>query len=153
MPTTIPRLDSPVAADHSGSIVVDVPYGLRGGVAFTGKGLTPGALVLATADGHPRAVSESSWVPADTAAAIRGHAFYRELMAAQRNRELMAAQRNARITVAQLRSARQDAAAMRVGWAIVWKPTGATVRYLIRTGFTYRYRAGLIRVYRSSVQH
>jgi hypothetical protein len=89
-------------------------------------------------------VSESSWVPADTAAAIRGHAFYRELMAAQRN---------ARITVAQLRSARQDAAAMRVGWAIVWKPTGATVRYLIRTGFTYRYRAGLIRVYRSSVQH
>jgi hypothetical protein len=144
MPTAIPRLDSPVAADHSGSIVVDVPYGLRGGVAFTGKGLTPGALVLATADGHPRAVSESSWVPADTAAAIRGHAFYRELMAAQRN---------ARITVAQLRSARQDAAAMRVGWAIVWKPTGATVRYLIRTGFTYRYRAGLIRVYRSSVQH
>jgi hypothetical protein len=144
IPTAIPRLDGPIAADHSGSIVVDVPYGLRGGVAFTGKGLKPGALVLATADGHPRAVSETSWVPADTVAAIRKHAFYRELMAAQQN---------APIAAAQLRSARRDAAAMQVGWAIVWKPTGAAVEYLTRIGFAYRYRAGLVQVYRFSIRH
>ena len=64
VPTAIPRLDGPIAADHSGSIVVDIRYGLRGGVALYGREISPDALVLATADGHPRAVSVTSWVSA-----------------------------------------------------------------------------------------
>ena len=31
MPATLPALDRPIAADHSGSIVLDVPFGMRGG--------------------------------------------------------------------------------------------------------------------------
>ena len=64
VPTAIPRLDGPIAADHSGSIVVDIRFGLRGGVALYGREISPDALVLATADGHPRAVSVTSWVSA-----------------------------------------------------------------------------------------
>jgi hypothetical protein len=71
VPTAIPRLDGPIAADHSGSIVVDIRFGLRGGVALYGREISPDALVLATADGHPRAVSVTSWVSASSVAAIR----------------------------------------------------------------------------------
>ena len=34
MPTALPALDRPIAADHSRSIVVDVPFGIRGGVGI-----------------------------------------------------------------------------------------------------------------------
>ena len=34
MRTAIPRLGAPIAADHSGSIVVDIPYGRGGGRVF-----------------------------------------------------------------------------------------------------------------------
>ena len=53
MPTTMPRLDGPIAADHSRSIVVDFPFGLRGGIPDYGPPFAPEAQVLATADGHP----------------------------------------------------------------------------------------------------
>ncbi len=58
MPTALPALDRPIAADHSASIVVDVPFGVRGGVPLPGEGAAfdPYAQVLSTADGHPRAV-------------------------------------------------------------------------------------------------
>ena len=35
MPVTMPTVDATIAADHSRSIVVDVPFGLRGGVVLT----------------------------------------------------------------------------------------------------------------------
>src|SRR5215469_597483 len=38
MPTAMPALDRPIAADHSGSIVVDVPFGVRGGVPLAREG-------------------------------------------------------------------------------------------------------------------
>ena len=38
MPTTLPALDRPIIADHSGSIVLDVPFGLRGGIPEYGLG-------------------------------------------------------------------------------------------------------------------
>src|SRR6266851_3867945 len=65
MPTALPALDRPIAADHSGSIVVDVPFGVRGGVplAWEGGVFNPEAQVLATADGHPRAVGYLSRLP------------------------------------------------------------------------------------------
>jgi hypothetical protein len=52
MPTALPALDSPIAADHSHSIVVDVPFGIRGGLPVAGRPFPPESMVLATADGH-----------------------------------------------------------------------------------------------------
>jgi hypothetical protein len=133
MPTAIPRLDAPIAADHSGSIVVDVPFGLGGGLGTYGAGVSPHALVEATEDGHPRAVSDISWEPATTVRAIRAHPFYRDLVAAEGPRPPGA------LTAAPLRAARQDALRMRIGWAIVWKASTVVpaVQYLRQVGFTF----------------
>jgi hypothetical protein len=142
MPTAIPRLDAPIAADHSRSIVVDIPYGLGGGLDIYGAPVSPHALVEATADGHPRAVAAVSWEPATTVRAIRAHPFYRDLVAAE--------QRGGAedLTAAQLRAAHEDALRMRVGWAIVWKPRGQAITYLRRVGFTYQYRVGRYQLFR-----
>ena len=66
MPTALPRLDAPIAANHSQSIVVDVPFGLRGGIPEAGGRFAAEALVLATADGHPRAIAYVSRLPQPT---------------------------------------------------------------------------------------
>ena len=34
------------------------------------------------------------------------------------------------------------------GWALVWRPRGVAVRYLIALGFRFDYRADGVRVYR-----
>ena len=141
MPTAIPRLDAPIAADRSHSIVVDVPFGLRGGLAFYGKEVSPSALVLATADGHPRAASDTSWVPATTLATIKSHVFYTGLVAAEQPGHVL------HIAAAQVLAARQDALRMRVRWAIVWKPKGQEVRYLTLVGYRYRTRVGHARLF------
>ena len=132
MPTAIPRLDAPIAADHSGSIVVDVPFGLDGGLGTYGGEVSPHALVEATADGHPRAVSEISWEPATTVRDIRAHPFYRDLAAVEDHGQA------GQLTAARLRAARQDALRMRAGWAIVWKPdtAGPAIQYLRLVGFS-----------------
>ena len=66
MPTALPRLDGPIAAQHTGSIVVDVPFGIRGGLPVIGDGFAPESMVLATADGHPLANALISRIPACT---------------------------------------------------------------------------------------
>ena len=55
MRTSLPDLDRPIAADHSSSIVVDVPFGIRGGVPLPGEGAAfdPHAQVLVTAEEEP----------------------------------------------------------------------------------------------------
>jgi hypothetical protein len=83
MPTALAAVDRPIAADHSGSIVLDVPFGLRGGIPQYGKQMAQEAQVIATADGHPRSIAYTSWVPATTANGILGHAFYAQLLRAQ----------------------------------------------------------------------
>jgi hypothetical protein len=140
MRTALPALDRPIAADHSGSIVVDIPFGLRGGIPLYGSGISPRPLLLATADGHPRAISYSSWVPAPTAAAITGHAFYAGLIAAQHGQRSSPVQRAA---------ARQDAGRMDIGWVLGWQRLRPAVRrYLTATGFRFSYRADGVSVYR-----
>ena len=143
VPTAIPRLDGPIAADHSGSIVVDIRYGLRGGVALYGREISPDALVLATADGHPRAVSATSWVSARSVAAIRAHVFYGCLVNTEWGKPC---------DPAQVRSARRDALRMRVGWAIVWKRTPFVYGYLRQVGFRYDYGVNGVNVYRLNSQ-
>jgi hypothetical protein len=142
MPTAIPRLDAPIAADHSRSIVVDIPFGLGGGLGIYGGEVSPHALVEATADGHPRAVAAVSWEPVTTVNAIRAHPFYRDLVTAEQHGGAED------LTAAQLQAARQDALRMRVGWAIVWEPGGQAITYLRRVGFTYRYRVGQYQLFR-----
>ncbi|HSS89221.1 MAG TPA: hypothetical protein VLL69_07880 [Streptosporangiaceae bacterium] len=139
VPTAIPRLDGPIAADHSGSIVVDIRYGLRGGVALSGREISPDALVLATADGHPRAVSATSWVSARSVAAIRAHVFYGCLVNTEWGKPC---------DPAQVRLAHRDALRMRVGWAIVWKRTAFVYAYLRQVGFRYDYGVNGVNVYR-----
>jgi hypothetical protein len=142
MPTALPALDRPIAADHSDSIVVDIPYGVRGGTNFAGAGFDPDAQVLSTADGHPRAVGFISRVPAPTMAGINQHAFYARLMAIQDWQ---------RTTPAELAAARLDARHLGIGWVLVWRTgaqTPAIVKYLHETGFRFDYQADGVRVYR-----
>ena len=145
MPTALPALDRPIAADHSGSIVVDVPYGVRGGTNFTGSGFDPEAQVLETADGHPRAVGFISRVPEPTVAGLNRHTFYVRLIATQWGSQN---------TPAELAAARLDARRMDVGWVLVWNWPGvqrpAVIRYLLQTGFRFAYTADGVQVYRPS---
>jgi len=146
LPTALPAVDRPIAADHSKSIVVDVPYGIRGGTNFTGGSFDPDAQVLATVDGHPRAVGYISRVPAPTLAGLEKDAFYVRLMAAQRGYLS---------TPTELAVARQNARRLNIGWVLLWRWPGghsATVtRYVRATGFRLDYSADGVWVYRATV--
>jgi hypothetical protein len=144
MPTALPRLDGPIAADHSDSIVVDVPYGLRGGIPVYGSMFPPEALVLATADGHPRAVAYTSRVPAVTVAAMRKHAFYADLIHVQHYNTV----HYIPLSPARLAAARRDLRRMDIGWVLVWNRNRAILQYLAETGFSFDYRADNVSVYR-----
>ncbi len=112
MPTTMPAFDSTLKADHSNLIVLDVPFGLRGGLSLVGSGISERTLLLATEDGHPRAVSYTAWVPKPTIDAIEAHPFYRYLMMYQGSRS--------KPTRRQLRLAAADLKTLNIGWAIEW---------------------------------
>jgi hypothetical protein len=146
MPTTLPALDRPIAADHSNSIVVDAPYGLRGGVPLYGGQFAAQSLVLATADGHPRAVSYTSWVPATTLAGVKKHPFYTELVSS--SNYIIGEPVVLRDSRAQLAAAERDARRMGIGWVLVWSNNPLTERYLTATGFRFDYRADGAAVYR-----
>jgi hypothetical protein len=142
MPTTLAALDRPIAADHSGSIVVDVPFG-QYVVPQWGENPDAQAILLATEDGHPRAFTYSSWVPTKTLAAIQRHPFYFQLNQAQRGYVR---------TPAQIAAARVDVRTLHVGWLLVWlpNPSHALSEYLAGTGFRFAYRADGVSVYQPS---
>jgi hypothetical protein len=148
MPTAHPAIDGPIAADHSSSIVVDVPFGVRGGVPLHGEGAAfyPGAQVLATADGHPRAVGYLSRLPEPTLAAVQRHPFYAGLLALAGDPPSAAWAGGG--GPAQIVAARQDARGMNVGWVIVWRQSPGVLSYLARTGFRLDYSVGTVLVYR-----
>ena len=139
MPTALPALDRPIAADHSDSIVLDVPFGLRGGIGLYGSGISRQALVLATADGHPRSVSYTSWIPARTRNGIARNPFYASLVAAQDGQQVPAAK---------LAAARGEVRRMDIGWVLVWSKAGQATAYLKSVGFVFDYRADHVSVYR-----
>jgi hypothetical protein len=152
MPTSLPRIDGPIAADHSGSIVVDVPYGLRGGIPQFGSQFSAKALLMATADDHPRALSYTSWVPAHTISAISAHAFYAQLNRSEHGIPLSPATNDngQQVSADQLAAARQDARGLHLGWAIVWNASQHpnAITYLTATGFRFAYQADGARIYR-----
>jgi len=151
MPTALPALDRPIAADHSGSVVLDIPFGLRGGLPLYGSHLPNAALLIATADGHPRAISYSAFEPPPTIAGIARHPFYAQLVRVQYGVPLAPAvgHGGAQVTAAQLAAARRDLRRLDIGWALVWPPAGAVVeRYLTATGFRLSYTADGVTVFR-----
>jgi hypothetical protein len=166
MATAYPRLDGPIAAGHAGSIVVDVPYGMRGGIPEYGGRFAAQALVMATADGHPRSVAYVSRIPASTLNAIKSHAFYTHLIktqhftfapitvpltaAAQQSRPLWARKLSSYtpLTAADVAAGRRDARTLHIGWVVVWYSNPAIVQYLQQTGFRFAYRADGVSVYR-----
>ena len=143
VPTALPALDRPIAADHSSSIVVDVPFGIRGGTYTYGGAFDPDAQVLATADGHPRAVGYISRVPLPTIDAIDRHAFYSRLVAAQRREHN---------SPREFAAARRDLSHLDIGWIIVWNqwapPNSHVTRYLRSLGFHVAYVADGATVWR-----
>jgi hypothetical protein len=146
MPTTYPALDRPIAADHSQSIVVDVPFGLRGGIPLYGGQFAAQSLVLATADGHPRAVSYTSWVPSATLRGIKKHPFYTLLVSS--SNYISGQPVVLKASPARLAAAQRDARRMGIGWVLVWSGNPLEARYLTATGFRLAYRADGAAVYR-----
>jgi hypothetical protein len=147
VPTALPAVDGPIAADHSRSIVVDVPFGIRGGTYIYGGAFDPDAQVLATADGHPRAVGYISRVPVQTLDGIRKHAFYSQLVARQRREHT---------GPRELAAARRDLAHLDIGWVLVWNwgtPNGHVTQYLRLLGFHVAYRADGVTVWRHWPAH
>jgi hypothetical protein len=153
MSTTLSALDRPIAADRSRSIVVDFPFGICGGIPAYGAQFPAAAQVLATADGHPRAVGFIARVPAPTIAGVERHAFYAGLV------RIWGGIRGN--TAAQVAAARLDAHRMHVGWVLVWPQQqlrdGRQVRfwnpgviaYLGETGFRLAYRVDGVLAYRA----
>ena len=142
VPTALPAVDRPIAADHSGSLVVDVPFGLRGGTDRYGAPFDPEAQVLAAADGHPRAVAFLSRIPSPTVAGMRKHPFFARLVATQVGEHS---------TPAQLAAARLDARNLRIGWVLVWdlrSQSPALLSYVRESGFRLDYTADGVEVYR-----
>ncbi len=140
IPTALPRLDGPIAAQHTTSIVVDVPFGIRGGLPVIGGSFPAESLVLATADQHPRADAFISRIPASTLAGIEHNPFYAALLNAQGGHH--------RTTAAQFTAASASARRTNIGWVLVWQPARPVLRMLRLTGFRFAYQADGVRVYR-----
>ncbi|MBO0808567.1 MAG: hypothetical protein J2P32_09735, partial [Actinobacteria bacterium] len=143
IPASYPAVDRSIRADHSRSTVVDLPYGLRGGIPVYGGRFDSRALVNATADGHPRAIGYVSRLPASAISTIDGHPFFHYLVNAQHG---------LRVTTAHAAAARQDLRHLNVGWLVVWSRSHVfpetVLPYLKETGFRFDHRVGSILIYR-----
>ena len=142
MGTSYPKIDDAIAADHSSSIVVDFPFGIRGGPPIWGPAFNPQAQVMATADGHPLANGLISRVPAATLTGMQHEPFFAGIVNLWHNPGYVD---HAPGFPKAARNARQ----MNVGWVIVW-PTHvnhAIARYLRLTGFKVAYRVRDVIVY------
>ena len=140
MPTALPALDGPIAAQHTNSIVLDVPFGIRGGMPVIGDGFAPETMVLATADGHPLADALISRIPIGTLNGIEHSPFYAAVLNAQGGRH--------RTTSAQFQEAKVSARQMNIGWVLVWRREPYLLRLLRVTGFRLAYEADGVLVYR-----
>jgi hypothetical protein len=148
MPDGLLAVDRPIAADHSNSLVVDVPLGFRSGTRIVGAPFPPEEFVEATLDGHPRAIGYLSRMPASTAASLETHPFYTDLIAMQFGTST---------GTTPIAAAKVDAERMNVGWVLVWPHRrhqapglnpAMLASFLNQTGFTLRYRADGVSVYR-----
>jgi hypothetical protein len=176
IPVSFPGVDRGILADHSGSIVLDVPFGLRGGIPVYGVPFFPQAMVMATEDGHPRSIAYTSRIPAPTIKAIGSHPFYAALISAEHELPMQCPWRvpgqkgslnlcdhpygvsapgvevaenkvSESLTPKTLAAAKRDAAAMNVRWAVVWKRNGSVSKFLL----TYLHNTGFNFAYRQEI--
>jgi hypothetical protein len=173
IPVSFPGVDRGILRDHTNSIVLDLPFGLRGGIPVDGVPFFPQALVMATEDGHPRSIAYTSRVPGPTINAINNHPFYFALIHAEHEvaetcpfrapgqegslnlcyhpygvslpgPAVRVNQVSEYLTPQKLAAAKRDAAAMNIGWAVVWKRNGSVSKFLLtylhNTGFNFAYR-------------
>ena len=145
MRTALPALDRPLIGDHTKSIVVDVPFGLRGGVGVTGKPIAPSAMLIATRDQHPRAVAYVGWVSKLSNKGIASHAFYRYLYVSQKAGSL---------NPVRLARARSDLRTLGVGWVVEWRNmwTGHHQWQRYRRLTNYLIHVGFVRTGHSCIQ-
>ena len=101
------------------------------------------ALVMATADGHPRAIGYVSRLPIPTMQAMNAHPFYYSLVRVQHGLPVGAAG---------VAAARRDLHRLNVGWVVVWRRNpnvqASVLPFLKRVGLRYDYRVGSVLVYR-----
>jgi hypothetical protein len=176
IPVSYPGVDRGILRDHTNSIVLDLPFGLRGGIPVDGVPFFPQALVMATEDGHPRSIAYTSRVPDPTIKAINKHDFYAALIDAQHQvpqtcpfrmpgqreslnlcdhpygvslpgTEVAVNKVSEYLTPARLAAARADAARMNIGWAVVWKRNGSVSKFLL----TFLHKTGFQYSYRYSI--
>ena len=140
MPTTMPALDAPIAADPSASIVVDIPFGIRGGLPIIGSAFPPESMILATADHHPLAIAYISRIPATTLSGIQHHPFYAALLNAEGG--------HVHTALVEFGAVRADARRLHIGWVLLWHRKHDVLRFLRRAGFRFGYRIDGVSVYR-----
>jgi hypothetical protein len=160
IPVSFHGVDRGILRDHTNSIVLDLPFGLRGGIPVDGVPFFPQALVMATEDGHPRSISYTSRIPQPTIKAINNHHFYAALIDAEHEVARTCPWRPTKLpeslnscdhpygvvppgpqvavnkvseylTPERLAAARADAARMNIGWAVVWKRNGSVSKFLL----------------------
>jgi hypothetical protein len=160
IPVSYPGVDRLILADQSNSIVLDIPFGLRGGIPVDGVPFFSQALVMATEDGHPRSIAYTSRVPRPTIDAINHHPFYAAMIDAEHEVARTCPWRPAGLpqalnscdhpygvvppgpqvavnkvseylTPKRLAAAKADAARMNIGWAVVWKRNGSVSKFLL----------------------
>ena len=161
IPVSYPGVDRGILNDHSGSIVLDLPFGLRGGIPVDGVPFFPQALVMATEDGHPRSIAYTSRLPGPTKNAINNHPFYAALIDAEHEVPAKCPWRapgqpgslylcehpygvslpsavaavnkvSEYLTPKVLAAAKADAARMNIRWAVVWKRNGSVSNFLLK---------------------
>jgi hypothetical protein len=160
IPVSYPGVDRGILRDHTNSIVLDLPFGLRGGIPVDGVPFFPQALVMATEDGHPRSIAYTSRVPGPTITAINNHPFYYALIHAEHEvaetcpfrapgqpgalnlcdhpygvslpgAAVRVNQVSEYLSPKELAAAKADAARMNIGWAVVWKRNGSVSKFLL----------------------
>jgi hypothetical protein len=176
IPVSYPGVDRGIVKDHSGSIVLDLPFGLRGGIPVDGVPFFPQALVMATEDGHPRSIAYTSRLPGPTKNAINHHPFYAALIDAEHEvpekcpwrvpaqqgslnlcvhpygvslpGAVVAVNKVSEyLTPARLAAARADAARMNIRWAVVWKRNGSVSKFLL----TFLHNTGFTFAYNQKI--
>jgi hypothetical protein len=151
MPTALPALDRPIAADHSGVDCRGCPVrrAQRRAAARRGSRLR---LRCRGADHRRRPSAHYAYIsrlPESTLAAVKRHPFYADLLKAQDEPGVLhAALLAGPADPAWLQAARVDARRINVGWAIVWSPSSVILDYLQAVGLRFDYRADGALVYR-----
>lgn len=127
VPMTRTALYAPVRADHTRSIVVDVPLGFLSGTVGAGADANMDEpMFRATQTGHPTAEGWLSRITPATVAALTAHPLYGDILAVQSGQQ----------PAASIALARADAQAIDARWLVLWPGAApTTVPFLSSIGY------------------